>query len=82
MVYLVEDSGLNGERIKKLEEVNRQMCMSFNTQRAKMKELYVQTERERDELKTQLVLLEMKTQEEITSLHQIVQGLIIPVSTH
>lgn len=40
-----------------------------------MKELYVQTEKERDDLKTQLVLLEVKTQEEISSLHQIVQGL-------
>lgn len=62
------------DRIKTLEEEKQQMCLSFNTQRAKMKELFVQTERERDELKTQLVLLEMKTQEEISSLHQIVQG--------
>lgn len=75
MVYLAEEFNLFNERIKKLEDVNRQMCLSFNTQRAKMKDLYVQTERERDELKTQLVVLEMKTQEEVTSLHQIVQGL-------
>lgn len=51
------------------------MQYGFNSQRAKLKELFVQKERELDELKTKLIVQEVKAQEEISSLQQLVQGL-------
>lgn len=61
-------------RIKQLEEENSKMQSGFNAQRAKMKELFVQKERELNELKTKMIVAEVKAQEEISSLQQLVQG--------
>lgn len=63
------------QKILQLEEENRKMQFGFNNQRAKLKELFVQKERELDELKTKLVVAELKAQEEISSLQQLVQGI-------
>lgn len=63
------------QKIRELEEENRKMQYGFNSQRAKLKELFVQKERELDELKTKLIVQEVKAQEEISSLQQLVQGL-------
>ena len=63
------------QKIRELEEENRKMQYGFNSQRAKLKELFVQKERELAELKTKLVVQEVKAQEEISSLQQLVQGL-------
>lgn len=62
------------QKIKALEEENLSMLKSFDSQRAKLKELYVQKVRELDEVKTSMVVAEIKAQEEISSLQQLVQG--------
>ncbi|XP_054740604.1 early endosome antigen 1 [Anastrepha obliqua] len=89
------------ELVETLREEQRKMQKEFNAQRAKMKDLYLQKEteltkcqadrnnlqRELDELKSQFVvadlksenelhLKEMKAQEEISSLQQLVQDTI------
>lgn len=51
------------------------MQSGFNNQRAKLKELFVQKERELEDLKTKMIVAEVKAQEEISSLQQLVQGL-------
>lgn len=85
--------------VENLQEEKRKIQNEFNAQRAKMKELYLQKEtelnkchvdrkklqRELDEMKSQFVvadlksenelrLKELKAQEEISSLQQLVQG--------
>uniref|UniRef100_A0A1B0BEQ5 FYVE-type domain-containing protein n=1 Tax=Glossina palpalis gambiensis TaxID=67801 RepID=A0A1B0BEQ5_9MUSC len=64
------------QKIKALEEENHNMLKSFDSQRAKLKELYVQKVRELDEVKTSMVVAEIKAQEEISSLQQLVQETI------
>ncbi|XP_065370177.1 rab GTPase-binding effector protein 1 isoform X2 [Calliphora vicina] len=64
------------QKIRQLEEENRKMQYGFNSQRAKLKELFVQKERELDELKTKMIVAEVKAQEEISSLQQLVQETI------
>ncbi|XP_013097984.1 early endosome antigen 1 [Stomoxys calcitrans] len=64
------------EMFLQLEEENRKMQNGFNAQRARLKELFVQKEQELDALKTKLVVAEMKAQEEISSLQQLVQDTV------
>ncbi|XP_075167010.1 rab GTPase-binding effector protein rabaptin-5 [Haematobia irritans] len=64
------------KRLLELEEENRKMQNNFNAQRARLKELFVQKEQELDGLKTKLVVTEMKAQEEISSLQQLVQDTV------
>lgn len=61
-------------KIHELEEENRKMQNGFNSQRAKLKELFVQKERELDDMRNKMVVAEFKAQEEISSLQQLVQG--------
>ncbi|KNC32339.1 hypothetical protein FF38_12478 [Lucilia cuprina] len=63
------------QKIRELEEENRKMQYGFNSQRAKLKELFVQKERELEEMKSKMIVAEVKAQEEISSLQQLVQGL-------
>lgn len=87
--------------VEKLREEKKKIQNEFNAQRAKMKDLYLQKEtelnkchadrnklqRELDEMKSQFMvadlksenelrLKEIKAQEEISSLQQLVQGAI------
>ena len=63
------------QKLRELEKENRKMQSGFNNQRAKLKELFVQKERELEDLKTKMIVAEVKAQEEISSLQQLVQGL-------
>ncbi|XP_039481046.1 rab GTPase-binding effector protein 1 isoform X2 [Drosophila santomea] len=96
-----EDDAKNQPKLSHLQNEMRKMQNEFNTQRAKMRELYIQKEAEvsqsqqerrqlqaeLDELKTHLMvadlksqnelqLKDLKAQEEISSLQQLVQDTI------
>ncbi|XP_073844783.1 rab GTPase-binding effector protein rabaptin-5 isoform X2 [Musca autumnalis] len=60
-------------KLLELEEENRKMLNNFNAQRARLKELFVQKEQELESLKSKLLVTEIKAQEEISSLQQLVQ---------
>ncbi|XP_061394376.1 rab GTPase-binding effector protein 1 [Musca vetustissima] len=60
-------------KLQELEEENRKMLNGFNAQRARLKELFVQKEQELESLKSKLLVTEIKAQEEISSLQQLVQ---------
>ncbi|KAH8413835.1 hypothetical protein KR222_009133 [Zaprionus bogoriensis] len=90
----VDDDASSQPQLQLLQAEMRKMQNEFNTQRAKMKDLYMQKEAERkqlqdelDELKTHLMvadlksetemqLKDLKAQEEISSLQQLVQDTI------
>ncbi|XP_058979799.1 rab GTPase-binding effector protein 1-like [Musca domestica] len=60
-------------QLLELQEENRKMLNNFNAQRAKLKELFVQKEQELNAMKSKLTVMEIKAQEEISSLQQLVQ---------
>ncbi|XP_017960973.1 rab GTPase-binding effector protein 1 isoform X2 [Drosophila navojoa] len=78
-----DDDATYQHKLELLQAEMRKMQNEFNTQRAKMKELYMQKEAERkqlqdelNELKNEMQLKDIKAQEEISSLQQLVQDTI------
>lgn len=98
--YLDDDDVSYQHKLQQLQTEMRKMQNEFNTQRAKMKDLYMQKEAERkqlqdelDELKTHLMVADLKSenemllkdqkaQEEISSLQQLVQDTIEESATY
>ncbi|KAL7735701.1 hypothetical protein ACLKA6_019958 [Drosophila palustris] len=94
------DDATYQHKLELLQSDMRKMQNEFNTQRAKMKELYMQKEAERkqlqeelDELKTHVMVADLKSenemqlkdiraQEEISSLQQLVQDTIEESATY
>ncbi|XP_034479234.1 rab GTPase-binding effector protein 1 [Drosophila innubila] len=95
-----DDDATYQRKLELLQTDMRKMQNEFNTQRAKMKELYMQKEAERkqlqeelDELKTHVMVADLKSenemqlkdiraQEEISSLQQLVQDTIEESATY
>jgi len=95
-----DDDATYQHKLEVLQADMRKMQNEFNTQRAKMKELYMQKEAERkqlqeelDELRTHVMVADLKSenemqmkdiraQEEISSLQQLVQDTIEESATY
>lgn len=100
IIYLDDDDVSQQHKLQQLQTEMRKMQNEFNTQRAKMKDLFMQKEAERkqlqdelDELKTHLMVADLKSenemllkdqkaQEEISSLQQLVQDTIEESATY